>query len=275
MEILRADPGTRTGKPPVVFIHGMWHGAWCWEGNFLQRFADAGFPCLALSLPGHGASPGPRRMNSLRIRDYVAAVGRLVGSLDTLPILVGHSMGGLIIQKYLERGRCAAAILVCPVPPSGLLRVCLKKIFTTSYVLPSLLRLDLRGMVDSDDKVRSLFFGEADPPEVVARCTRMLGNESMLAFIDMLAPMVRDGHHRETPMLVLSGGKDVLFSAEDGASTARRCGAEHAVFEDLPHDMMLARGNARVSDHAIGWLGSRALAGRGERAALRSGTDRG
>jgi pimeloyl-ACP methyl ester carboxylesterase len=259
VEILRVDPKVKTGKPPVVFVHGMWHGAWCWEGNFMRRFAEAGFPCLALSLPGHGASPGPKHMNSLRIKDYVGSLGRLVDSLDALPILVGHSMGGRIIQKYQEKAACAAAILVCPVPSSGLMRVSLKMIFSTNYVLPSLLRLDLSGMVDSDDKVKSLFLSEAEHPEVVSGCRQMLGNESMLAFIEMLVPLVRKGNRPHTPMLIFSGGKDALFSIKEGEATARKYGAEHVVCEGLPHDMMLDKDYALAADHAIRWLEEKAL----------------
>jgi pimeloyl-ACP methyl ester carboxylesterase len=259
IEVLRAEPKVKTGMPPVVFIHGMWHGAWCWEGNFMKRFADAGFPSLAVSMPGHGSSPGPKRINSLRLKDYVGEVKKLVDSLDALPILIGHSMGGMIIQKYLEDSPCAAAVLVCPVPSSGLLRVSLKMIFTTKYVLPSLLRLNLSGIVDSDEKVRELFLRQSEVPEVVEGCRRMLANESMLAFIDMLFPFVRSGYQRGTPMLVLSGGKDALFTRKEGEATARKYGAAHVVFEDLPHDMMLDADYASAADHAIAWLADTAL----------------
>ena len=43
-------------KPPVLLLHGAWHGAWCWEGNYLDYFADAGHETWAMDLSGHGES---------------------------------------------------------------------------------------------------------------------------------------------------------------------------------------------------------------------------
>ena len=53
-------PTTSSAAPPLLFLHGAWHGAWCWE-NFLDFFTREGFVCHALDLEGHGAeSRGPR-----------------------------------------------------------------------------------------------------------------------------------------------------------------------------------------------------------------------
>ncbi len=258
LEIVRAHPSKKTTKPPIVFVHGMWHGAWCWESNFMRRFVDAGYPCIALSMPGHGSSPAPERINSLGMKVYIEALADVIRSLDEAPILIGHSMGGRIIQEYLRETACAAAVLICPVPVSGLLRISLKMIFTTKYVFPSLLRLNLSGIVDSEEKIRSLFFTADTAPETVTECRRKLGNESMLAFIGMLSPLMRKGRLRETPMLVLSGGKDALFTKKECDASAQFCGAEHVRFEDLPHDLMLDGGYATAADRALEWLSARA-----------------
>jgi len=257
LEIVRAGPSKKTTKPPVVFVHGMWHGAWCWAGDFMRRFVDAGYFCIAVSMPGHGTSAGPERINSLGMKDYVEALADVIRSLDEAPILIGHSMGGRIIQKYLQKAACAASVLICPVPVSGLLRVSLKMIFTTKYVFPSLLRFDLSGIVDRDDKIRSLFLTADTIPETVSECRRKLSNESMLAFIGMLSPLMRKGRLRETPVLVLSGGKDALFTKKESDATARFCGAEHVRFEDMPHDLMLDAGCATAADRAVAWLQER------------------
>ena len=104
--------------PPLLFIHGAWHGAWCWEPlmNFL---AEKGVTSYALDLPGHGKRK-VEGVIGLGIMDYVAAVESTVSELSlTSPILVGHSMGGLIVQKYLEKNDATAAVLIAPCPAMG------------------------------------------------------------------------------------------------------------------------------------------------------------
>src|SRR5215470_2812950 len=102
-------------RPPVLFIHGAFSNA----GHFdpwVERFARAGFECHVPSLPGHGPSD-PRALASLGMEDYLAALEREVAKLSAPPILVGHSMGGLLAQQLASKGRCRALICVASAPP--------------------------------------------------------------------------------------------------------------------------------------------------------------
>lgn len=56
---------------PLLFIHGAWHAAWCWDEHFLDFFADQGFRAVAVSLRGHGASTVSKPLNSITFTDYV------------------------------------------------------------------------------------------------------------------------------------------------------------------------------------------------------------
>jgi pimeloyl-ACP methyl ester carboxylesterase len=109
-----------TQPSPILFVHGAWHAAWCWE-NFLPYFADRGYAAYAVSLRGHGASAGREgiRWHSAA-QDYVADVAQVIQTLPQPPILVGHSMGGYVVQKYLETQQAAAGVLLASVPVSGL-----------------------------------------------------------------------------------------------------------------------------------------------------------
>ena len=54
------ERGTRNGSgPSLLFVHGTWHAAWCWDEHFLDFFASKGHHALAVSLRGHGGSPSP------------------------------------------------------------------------------------------------------------------------------------------------------------------------------------------------------------------------
>ncbi|WP_242657874.1 alpha/beta hydrolase [Mycobacterium kubicae] len=99
-------------------MHGAFHGAWCWNAHFVDFFATRGFHVVAPSLRGHGSSQrdGPLRLRS--IADFVADVAQIANSLASEPILVGHSMGGFIVQKYLERYSAPAGVLLASAPPT-------------------------------------------------------------------------------------------------------------------------------------------------------------
>ena len=58
LEIISRGRAEDGAAPPLLFVHGGWHGAWCWDQGFLERVAIQGFEVHAMSLRGHGESPG-------------------------------------------------------------------------------------------------------------------------------------------------------------------------------------------------------------------------
>ena len=113
LEILSALP--KVGSPkstPLLFVHGAYSAAWCWQEHFLGFFAAAGFPSYAVSLSGHGKSRGRKILDHLSIDDYVRDVEEAASGLRGSPVLIGHSMGGFVVQKALERRVAPAAVLM-------------------------------------------------------------------------------------------------------------------------------------------------------------------
>ena len=110
---------------PLLSAHGGWHGAWCWE-HFLDFFADAGYRAVAVSLRGHGCSPTAKPLHKVSIADYIDDVRSVADDLGGGPVLIGHSLGGFVIQRYLEQQSAPAAVLVGSVPPQGVLRLALR-----------------------------------------------------------------------------------------------------------------------------------------------------
>ncbi|MCA9946237.1 MAG: alpha/beta fold hydrolase, partial [Anaerolineales bacterium] len=62
LELLVHEPTQKAKNTPLLFIHGAWHGAWCWEEHFLPYFAERGYAVYAPSLRGHGQSSGQERL---------------------------------------------------------------------------------------------------------------------------------------------------------------------------------------------------------------------
>ena len=120
LEVLSCEPQTRRHATPLLFVHGAFAGAWVWDEHFLPWFAAQGYSAHAVSLRGHGGSAGHERIDWYSIHDYVEDVAEVVADLAAAPVLIGHSMGGFVVQKYLERHAVPAAVLMCSVPPQGL-----------------------------------------------------------------------------------------------------------------------------------------------------------
>lgn len=107
----------------LVMIHGAFSGGWSFD-RLADYFEARGYRCLTPDLRHHtprGGSPPHPALGTTGMRDYLADLRELVDGLDTPPILVGHSMGGLLAQMLAAEGRAAAAILLAPSAPWGVL----------------------------------------------------------------------------------------------------------------------------------------------------------
>ena len=112
LEVLDRAPRSASDKPPILFVHGAWHGAWCWDEHFLDYFAEKGYRSVALSLRGHGNSTAPKSMRFCSIADFVDDIDTVAKSLPEPPVVIGHSLGGFVVQKYLESHEAPAAVVL-------------------------------------------------------------------------------------------------------------------------------------------------------------------
>ena len=87
LELVERQPARDEGRTPVLFVHGLGHGAWCWE-HWLEGTAEAGHPAYAVSLRGHARSEG--RLRTALLGHYVDDVVRTVTPLGRPAVLVGH-----------------------------------------------------------------------------------------------------------------------------------------------------------------------------------------
>ncbi len=88
-----------SGTKHFVLVHGAWHGAWCWE-KVTPLLSEMGHEAHTLDLPGLGKDPTP--ISEISLDSYVNAVREMILSINDPVILVGHSMGGLIITQTAE-----------------------------------------------------------------------------------------------------------------------------------------------------------------------------
>jgi pimeloyl-ACP methyl ester carboxylesterase len=216
-------------KETIVFVHGMAHGAWCWEEHFIPFFEKLGYNCVAFDLPGHEVQGSTRRI-SYSLGDYVEALHRVVANQEAPPIIIGHSMGGMILQHFLKKGICKKAILLASVPPSGVLMASLRVLTKFPGAIPYLFQLNLLGVFK---KYPQLMFND---PDLCVRYSPKMCSESFIAYLGLMLPVF---HQSSAPILVVGGSKDGLISVQEFANTAKHYKAQLEIIEGGSHDLML------------------------------------
>ncbi|MCH8986135.1 MAG: alpha/beta fold hydrolase [Acidobacteria bacterium] len=194
---------------PIVLLHGAWHGAWAWDNGFVDRLVDGGFEVLALSLRGHGDSSGSARFASLG--KYLADLSSVVEDLDRAPVVVGHSIGGLITQRLIAKRPVAGAVLMASVSPRGPWALTLSTATKHPWLFAkSAVTLSLGPLVSSESLVRDLFLTTDTPEQLVGWTSERLMAESYIAYVGMFlgAPAKKV---KGLPMLVIGADWDAVF----------------------------------------------------------------
>ena len=239
----------------MVFLHGTWHGAWCWSEHFLDYFAANGFAAYALSFRGHGESEGRNRLRFARVRDFVDDFATLADMLPTPPIVVGHSMGGYVAQKYMEQHWLPGAVLVASAPPRGLWRSLIGHLRRDPLaMLKCSLALRLSPMIADAERARALFFSPSTPQEEARRHCARLQDDGYLAYLDCLALDPVDVAKITTPVMVAGGALDLVIPPNLVSATARAYRVEPVMFETMAHDMMLEADWRRLADAILAWV---------------------
>ncbi|MCV7246495.1 alpha/beta fold hydrolase [Mycobacterium mantenii] len=254
LETIEKGRGSETHPIPLLFVHGGWHAAWCWDKNFLKFFADRGFRAVGVSLRGHGQSGTSKPLRSCSIGDYIDDVRSVIENLDGRAVLIGHSMGGFIVQKYLQNHRAPAAVLMASIPPQGVLRPALRLVGRHPWVT---LRATTVGssadFVNTTRLARDALFCAHTPERIVESCAAQLQSESVHATaVGMSFP----GRPRQvtTRLLVLGAEDDRMVNQAEVRATARAYRTRAEIFPAMGHDMMLEPGWIRVAERIDEWL---------------------
>ena len=256
LEVLHRGPAMRGRHPPLVFVHGAYTAAWCWDEHFLPYFAARGYHARALSLRGHGGSEGRDRLHFHGLRDFVDDLASVVSALDQPAVLVGHSMGGAVVQKYLERHDAAGAVLMASVPPTGLGSAILR-LMTADPALFAQISLMHGAGPDAMDlqTARRAVFSDSLDDSLVAFYARRMQGESQRALMDMaFSDLPLPPRMHKPPMLVIGAEDDALFSPAAVEATARTYGVEPCMIPGMAHAMMLEPGWERAAETLADWL---------------------
>jgi pimeloyl-ACP methyl ester carboxylesterase len=206
----------------VIFIHGMFVTPLCWSG-WIDRFNARGILCEAPAWPHHEGAPAELRarhpnpaLGRLTLDEVIAHFEAIVKKQPSPPVLVGHSMGGLIVQALLNRGLGARGVAIDSAPPKG--------VFVLRW---SMLRANFPALFGSkpwlmsEAQWRYAFDNTSTPEEAHAHYEKQLVPESKRVARGALGTKI-DWQRAHAPLLLVAGGADHIIPAAVNAANHKK-----------------------------------------------------
>ncbi|MDR3574154.1 MAG: alpha/beta hydrolase [Anaerolineaceae bacterium] len=251
----------------IVFIHGMYMTPLCWE-HWAACFQDKGYNCLAPAWPGRDMPVETLRKNhpdpqlgKLMLSDVVDAMAKTIGKLDEKPILIGHSMGGLVVQLLLQRDLAAAGIAIDSAPPAGVFVASgpfLKSNWPhinpfTSQAVP--IQMTFERFQYTFVNSMPLAEQRAAFERYVVPESRRVPRQSLTAKIDFSI--------KHAPLLLIAGSTDHLIPAALNKINYERykSSPSRTDFKEFPgrvHYIVGQQGWEEVADYTLSWLNEQA-----------------
>ncbi|WP_299005250.1 alpha/beta hydrolase [uncultured Caulobacter sp.] len=221
-------------RAPVIMVHGAFCGGWTFDA-FRAPFEAAGHSVMTPDLIGHD---GARGVTGVSMTDYARQIARLVETCETPPILIGHSMGGLVAQMAAARARVSKLILLAPSAPWGVSGASLEEA-ASAVSLYALGPYWLQAVAPDYGVVRRYSVDRLPRPArkaIFARMTAESGRalwETLNWWLDpfMTTSVAAPG----CPVLAIAGGQDVIHPPATVRQTAARLGGVVEVFPQMSH----------------------------------------
>ncbi|MFA3918238.1 alpha/beta hydrolase [Ruegeria hyattellae] len=248
---------------PVVFLHGTNGGPWTME-NFSRYFEAQGYACHAPAYRFHDMPPSEARdavLKGLSIADYVDDLSAFIETLDQPPVLVGHSLGGLVAQLLAAKGLARSAVLLNSSIINGTLPTTererrLGKLFISAGAFWE--------ETPGQDFDLLADFGLNTLPETLQhQLYDRLDTESGRVLFEFVFWMYDENQTTKVdidavtcPLLFLSGSEDRAVPPSTARAMAARYGdrAQFAEIEGACHYMQFDDGWEKTAQHCIDWL---------------------
>lgn len=260
LQVLRGAAPVGTGgelaRPPLLLVHGAGHGAWCWE-PWLERLPGLGWKAFALSLRHH---PGSRELDErtflerTSVDDYTDDVAAVARHLGEPAVVIGHSMGGIVAQRFVARaGR--GELDGVPAPTALVL---------LASVVPGQLGPQRDKPVPADrpyapsrERAQAMYF-HGDGPLVQQALDRITPESpSVINEYSTGAGVPIDPADVRCPVLVVTAAHDGTTVPHD-ARIAEYYGGEH-LHADIGHDVMLDPGWKALQERILDWVQRRVV----------------
>ena len=245
----------------IVMVHGAFCGGWAFEA-FRAPFEAAGFEVLTPDLRGHGPDGG---VAGVSMSDYAADIAGLCAEQAEPPILLGHSMGGLVAQLAARKARIQALVLLAPSPPWGVATSSFEEAATAVGV--QIMGAFSSGAMEPDRGLMRTYslnrMPKAEQDAAVARlCPESVTaiRETLNWWLDPFMTTSVGPGPIGAPALVICGERDVVHSPATARATAQRIGAAYQGMAEMSHWLVGEPGWDAVAARILAWLSEEAKA---------------
>ena len=267
-------PGDAASRP-VVFVHGLWLHATSWD-SWVDLFREAGYAPTAPGWPGDSDTVeetrrDPSQVADKGIDDVVDHYAQIIRGLDAPPIVIGHSFGGLIVQRLLGQDLAAAAVAIDPAPIQGVLVLPVSALRVASIALRKPANRHEAISLTADQFRYG--FGNALPEQEsndlyerwnIPSPGKPLFEAALANFTPHSPAKVNTGNRDRGPLLITAGGQDHTVPVAISTATRRQYHKSPAVtdFRDFPdrgHSLTVDHGWREVAEYVLDWLKQRGV----------------
>jgi pimeloyl-ACP methyl ester carboxylesterase len=248
-------------KPVAIMVHGAFCAGWAFDA-FRQPFEAAGYDCLTPDLRGH--TPGGSAAGA-SMADYAKDIAALIKAQATPPVLIGHSLGGLVAQMAAARAPVAALVLLAPSAPWGIAGGSLEEA-VSAVSLYALGPFWLQAIEPAYPLARRYSLDKMDKPARKAIFARMIPEsgralwETLSWWLDPFMTTQVVPSRIKAPVLAMVGEHDLIHPPATVIQTARRIGGETRVMPRMSHWLLSEPGWETVAGHCLEWLAAKASA---------------
>jgi pimeloyl-ACP methyl ester carboxylesterase len=255
---------------PVLFIHGLWLHATSWQ-RWLELFSEAGYAPVAPGWPGEPATVAdarlhPERVANVGIADAAQHFADVIAELESEPIIIGHSFGGLITEKLLGQGLGIAGVAIDPAQIKGVLPLPLAQLRSA---LPALANpANLHKAVSLTKEEFRYGFGNAVSQEEsdalwerwsIPSPAKPLFQAAAANFTLHSEAKVDTHNNTRGPLLLISGLEDRTVPDVVTRSTLKQYRHSTAItelkqFEGRGHSLTVDSGSTEVAHAVLDWL---------------------
>ncbi len=240
-------------RAPVIMVHGAFCGGWTFDA-FRRPFEAAGRRVLTPDLIGHD---GQGSVAGVSMTDYARQIARLAQDCETPPILIGHSLGGLVAQMAAARATISKLILLAPSAPWGVSGASLEEA-VSAVSLYTFGPYWLQAIAPDYGVVRRYSVDRLDKAQrkaIFARMTAESGRalwETLNWWLDPF--MTTSVSAPGCPVLAIAGGQDVIHPPATVRQTAARLGGAVEVFPEMSHWLPGEPGWERVARRCLDFI---------------------
>ncbi len=247
LETIRAS---RPSGPNVLCIPGLFAGSWVFE-NLLPLLAARGHHASAMSLRGHPPLPPLPEIGKQTINDFYDDTAAAARVLDQ-PIVIGHSMGGLLALLLAANGLARSAVLLSPAPPRGIPALSVAIVTRMARYLPAL--LFSRPYLPVDDHFDALVLNLVPPGQRAALRARFSPDSGRASRDIALGVHAVTPAEVRVPMLVVGADNDRFIPLDTSRRVAKKYGAQLHVAKGHGHLLLGEPGWETEAAVILDWI---------------------